>query len=41
MPTFRQHCSSLHQGEKQPDTVLGCFSSWWSKLQCLRNVGSK
>jgi len=21
MPTFREHCSSLHQDEKQPDTV--------------------
>jgi len=21
MSTFREHCSSFHQGEKQPDTV--------------------
>jgi len=22
MPMFREHCSSLHQGKKQPDTKL-------------------
>jgi len=22
IPTFREHCSLLHQGEKQPDTKL-------------------
>jgi len=22
VPTFREHCSSFHQGEKQPDTKL-------------------
>jgi len=26
MPTFREHCSSLHQGEKQSDTVTSYFS---------------
>jgi len=26
MPTFREHCSSLHQGEKQPDTICLLFS---------------
>jgi len=25
MPTFREHCSSFHQGEKQPDTISGQF----------------
>ena len=39
MPTFRESCSSLHQGKEQPDTVSGYFSSWWSELQSSRNVG--
>jgi len=26
MPTFCKHCSSLHQGEKQPDTIYLLFS---------------
>ena len=38
MPTFRELCSPLHQGEKQPDTelflhdvpfILYCLLEWW------------
>jgi len=25
MPTFREPCSSLHQGEEQPDTFFPCL----------------
>jgi len=36
MPTFREHCSSLHQGEKQLDT------SDTDEVNCnVQNVGIK
>jgi len=32
MPTFHEHCNSLHQGENIQCTISGYFSPWWNEL---------